>query len=320
MKNILKVGTDCSGIEAPIQALEQLQIPHEHVWSSDIDKFCIESIKANYAPERLYGDKESAYPDGDLRNRDHNELPTIDLYICGFPCQSFSQAGVRGLSRRGLSDPRGNIIYSCLDTIKAKKPRYFILENVKNILVLNKKDKKEKYGEVWKILWAEIQKLEMLGYFVDWKVLNTRNYGIPQNRERLYIVGTMNGKYSWPTMCKMNIIEQYIDNKDAVKSITRSDRARLQNGRSINKDAVFIDLGFVKYSAYPSADQYAPCITARTELYSFRKNRYANVKEYLMLQGFPTSFKQVVSDTQMKKQIGNSMSVNVLKQLISNLI
>jgi DNA (cytosine-5)-methyltransferase 1 len=236
--------------------------------------------------------------------------------VCGFPCQSFSQAGSRG----GLLDSRGNIIYVCLDTIKAKRPRYFILENVKNILSLNKKDRKEKYGEVWKIIWSEIQKLEMLGYFVDWRVLNTRDYGIPQNRERLYIVGTMDGKYSWPTMCKMNSIEKYIDNEDAVKSITRSDRARLQNGRSVNKDAVFIDIGFVKYSAYPTADKYAPCITARTELYSFRKKRYANVKEYLMLQGFPTTFKQVVSNNQMKKQIGNSMSVNVLKKLIQNLM
>ena len=127
MKSILKVATDCSGIEAPIQALEQLQIPHEHIWSSDIDKYCISSIKANYAPGRLYGDKDGPYPDGDLRNRDHRKLPDVDLYVCGFPCQSFSLAGMRGSSRGGLSDPRGNIIYSCIDTIKAKKPRYFIL-------------------------------------------------------------------------------------------------------------------------------------------------------------------------------------------------
>jgi site-specific DNA-cytosine methylase len=128
----LRVGTDCSGIEAPIQALKQLRIPFKHVWSripfkhvwsSEIDKHCIESIKANYKPGRLYGDKDGPYPDGDMRNRNHNELPDVDLYVCGFPCQSFSQAGVRGSSRRGLSDPRGNIIYSCLDTIKAKRPR-----------------------------------------------------------------------------------------------------------------------------------------------------------------------------------------------------
>ena len=178
MKNILKVATDCSGIEAPIQALKQLRIPFKHVWCSDIDKFCISSIKANYAPGRLYGDKDSAYPHGDMRTRDHRKLPDVDLYICGFPCQSFSQAG----KQKGLSDPRGNIIYSCLNTIKAKEPRYFILENVKNILFIDKKNKKEKYGESWKVIWGEIEKLKELGYSIDWKVLNTRDYGIPQNR------------------------------------------------------------------------------------------------------------------------------------------
>lgn len=91
----LRIGTDCSGIEAPIQALIQLNIPHTHVFSSDIDKYCIQSIKANYSPQILFGDKESQFPDGDIRNRDNSTLPDIDLYVCGFPCQPFSQAGDR---------------------------------------------------------------------------------------------------------------------------------------------------------------------------------------------------------------------------------
>lgn len=302
----LRVGTDCSGIEAPIQALKQLRIPFKHVWSSEIDKYCIESIKANYEPGRLYGDEDGAYPDGDMRNRDHRKLPDVDLYVCGFPCQSFSQAGYRD----GLTDPRGNIIYSCFNTIKAKKPRYFILENVKGILSIDKKDKKEKYGEAWKTIWSELEKLKKLGYSIDWKVMNTRDYGIPQNRERVYIVGTMDGEYTWPVKCKMKSIMDYVDYTDTKKNITNHNCAKIKN-------RVFIDLCFLKWSNFNS--EFAPPLNTGNNMWNVLLKRYANIKECLMLQGFPPSFKQVVSDSQMKKQLGNSMSVNVLKKLIKNL-
>lgn len=204
-RNPLRIGTDCSGIEAPVQALRQLKIPYVSVWCSEIDKYCIQSIKANYNPERIYGDKEGDYPDGDIINRDHNELPDVDLYVCGFPCQPFSQAG----KGEGLSDKRGNVFWSCIDVIRIKKPKYFILENVKGILWNDKKDKKDKYGNTWKVIWSEIEKLRDLGYYVDWRVMNTRHYGIPQNRERVYIVGTMEREYLWPEKCDMDDIENY---------------------------------------------------------------------------------------------------------------
>ena len=174
-------------------------IPHISAWCSDIDKYCIQSIKANYSPERIYGDEDGNYKDGDIRNRNHEELPGVDLYVCGFPCQPFSQAG----KGKGLEDKRGNVFYSCIDTIRIKKPKYFILENVKGILWNDKKDKKDKHGNTWKVIWSEIEKLREIGYYVDWRVMNTRHYGIPQNRERVYIVGTMEGEYIWPEKCEM---------------------------------------------------------------------------------------------------------------------
>lgn len=75
----LRVGTDCSGIEAPIQALRQLGIEHRHVFSSEIDKYCIQSIKANFDPELLFGDEETT---GDITKRDIAGVPDIDLYVC----------------------------------------------------------------------------------------------------------------------------------------------------------------------------------------------------------------------------------------------
>lgn len=75
--------------------------------------------------------------------------------------------------------------------IKTKRPKYFILENVPGLLYNDKERKRDKYGKTWTIIWKNLQKLFSIGYYVDWKIINTKNHGIPQ-RERIYIVGTMN--------------------------------------------------------------------------------------------------------------------------------
>jgi DNA (cytosine-5)-methyltransferase 1 len=116
---MITIGTDCSGIEAPIEALKQLGIPYQHKWSCEIDKFARKSIMANHPPEIMYED---------ITERDHSQLPDVDFYICGFPCQSFSLMG----KQLGTKDPRGNIMLHCIDVIKKKQPPVFILENVKN--------------------------------------------------------------------------------------------------------------------------------------------------------------------------------------------
>jgi DNA (cytosine-5)-methyltransferase 1 len=90
---VIRVGTDCSGIEAPIQALLQMKKKIKHVWSCDYDKFAKQSIYANYKPEIWYDN---------ITTRDHTSLPDIDLYVCGFPCQPFSLMG----NKQGTKDKR----------------------------------------------------------------------------------------------------------------------------------------------------------------------------------------------------------------------
>jgi DNA (cytosine-5)-methyltransferase 1 len=121
----MNIGTDCSGIEAPIQALSQLNIPFHHKWSCEIDKFARQSIQSNYEPEIMFTD---------ITQRDHSLLPDIDLYVCGFPCQPFSLMGLK----RVTEDPRSNIMIQCIETIKSKLPNLFILENVKNFKFIQK--------------------------------------------------------------------------------------------------------------------------------------------------------------------------------------
>ena len=314
---MLRVGTDCSGIEAPIQALLQLKIPFKHCFSSDIDKYAIQSIKANYKPEIIFGDSDGKYPDGDITKRKISTVPHIDLYVCGFPCQTFSSAG----KREGFKDIRGQVFWSCLDVIKRKKPTYFILENVKGLLFHNKEAPKDKYGKTFKVIWAEIEKLKRFGYYVDWKVLNTRHYGIPQNRERVFFVGTKRGEFSWPKPIKMKKLEKYVDWKDTEKrKIPNCAIELIKNMKKDMKKKIFIDLGFRK-NKFVNADLYIGAITANcVKNWCIPLQRHANMKELLSLQGFPKNFKQEVSNTQMKKQIGNSMSVNVLKEIIKQIL
>ena len=300
---MLRVGTDCSGIEAPIQALTQLKIKFKHVFSSEIDKYCIETIKANYSPEIIFGDKDGPYPEGDITKRNIKDVPDIDLYICGFPCQPFSTAG----ERRGLDDKRGNVFFSCIKLIKHKKPSYFILENVKGILHNNN-------GKTWEIIEKELNNLRKIGYTIDWKVLNTRDYGIPQNRERLFIVGTIYD-FEWPSEIKMDKLENYVDWNDDIYQHTKINCSHIVKA---NKN-IFISVGF-QCNTYPNAHLYSPCVTANSKLWCVPLHRYANCKEYMLLQGFSLRTKQVVSSTQFIKQLGNSMSVNVLKKIFNNLI
>jgi DNA (cytosine-5)-methyltransferase 1 len=304
---LLRIGTDCSGIDAPIQALRQLGIPHKHVFSSDIDKYCIQTLKANYDIPIIFGDKDGDHPDGDITKRDISYVPDIDLYVCGFPCQPFSQAG----GRKGLGDKRGNVFWSCIDVIMSRQPKYFILENVKNI-------KTHDSGKTWKTITETLSDLELLGYHVKWKILNTRDYGIPQNRERMYIVGTKTGEFTWPEPVETTI--EILDLVDHANT-ERCEWKRKTSLESIREDAVFIDVDFLHYTNYPNSNKYCPCVVARgSSLWCVPYHRYATTPEFASLQGFPDDFKQVVSNCQMKKQFGNSMSVNVLVCILKKLL
>ena len=297
---MLRVGTDCSGIEAPIQALQQLGIPFRHVFACEKDEYCEESLLANYHPEQFYPD---------MTDRDNNSLPDIDLYVCGFPCQPFSMAG----SRQGTNDEkgRGTIFWHCLDVIAKKMPMFFILENVKGLVTIDE-------GETFENIKEE---LAVLDYKVYWNVLNTKDFGIPQQRERLFIIGIrgdINISFEWPEKKPMKSLISFIDVNNTEREPVPDFVKRSGLLKNIPKDSIFIDIGFTQCN-FVNSGTVCPCITTQGNLWCVPMRRHASIKECLRLQGFPANFKQVVSDRQLKKQIGNSMSVNVLKAIYTSL-
>lgn len=312
----MHVGTDCSGIEGPVQALRNLGIQHRHVFSSETNQFCIKSIKANYKPEVLYGDPESSTPNGDITCRDNKNTPPCDLYVAGFPCQPFSLPG----SRKGLNDIRGTVFEACLDYIRTQRPKFFVLENVKNLIHIEN-------GSVFQYILGEINRIP--DYAVSHTVLNTKDYGIPQSRNRIYIVGIRGSDYPFvfPEPIPCLSLESFVDWDDRTPST--EPRAQLCKDisnklRQRNLPGAFFDQLHMQYSkkdpinkrGYPCA----PCILCNSYIWCVPMNRRASHKELLQLQGFPKDFVIDVSDTNFRKQIGNAMSVNVLEALFSKLL
>jgi DNA (cytosine-5)-methyltransferase 1 len=319
MPRLLRVGTDCSGVDAPIVALKAMKIPHRHVFSSDIDKHCIAMIKANCNPDVLFGDPEGPFPSGDIMNRKMKDVPDIDLYIAGFPCQPFSGANTHG--SRGFDHKSGFVFDGCYKVIQKKQPKYFILENVKGILA-------KTCAEEWEYIQSKLNRLRTV-YNIDWQVLNTQHYGIPQNRERLYIVGVKKpNTFAFPERrtlyTKENTsLKKYIDYTDTRPETNITNIMRTKLAKTENKPVVFIDLTTINLSGVINQAVRCPCLITSGTLWCVPLRRFATVKEYLKIQGFPISqskFKIVVSDNQIKRQMGNTMSVNVLKAVFKELL
>lgn len=304
---VLRVGTDCSGIEAPIEALIQLKVPFAHKWSCEKDKFARKSIEANYKPEKMYED---------ITSRDHKSLPDIDLYVCGFPCQPFSNVGRRG----GVEDDRSQIMNYCVNVIKHKTPTMFILENVRGFLSIEN-------GMIFESLIKQLGDIKRKDgkreYMVFYHVFNTKDYGIPQNRERVYIIGVKESQcreklFCIPKKTKMNPLVKYIDTKNIGlnnKGTTRACRERLRTIDNMNDDYV---VSTTNYGGISKG--VVPTITCKNPYYLTKFSRLLSAKECIWLQGFSRDFKQVVSETQLQKQAGNAMSVNVLKSVIEQML
>ena len=304
---MLRIGTDCSGIEAPIQALLQMNIPFEHSFTCDKDEYALKSIKANYHPKKIYKD---------ITKRKHAGLPDIDMYICGFPCQPFSLMG----NKMGTADSRSNIMYQCIKVIQKKLPKIFILENVKNFKFIQN-------GTPFNYLLDQLKNIKNkdkeFAYNVSFDMLNTKDYGIPQNRERIFIIGIRKDiqkePYSTPQKLQLKDLDDFIIDKTiCIPNISISLQKNLNK---ITNENIYKNNHIVTPFTYSSImNNMSPTLTTRCDRYFHTTyKRYLTTKECLSLQGFPINFIQDVSKMQMYKQIGNSMSVNVLKALFQKI-
>jgi len=184
----LKVLSLFSGIGSFEKSLTNLNIDYKLVGFSEIDKYAIGSYKAMHnVPDKLNY--------GDISKVNKSNLPEFDLLVGGSPCQSFSTAG----RRKGFEDTRGTLFFEFAKTLKLKQPRYFLYENVKGVVNHDKGN----------TLDTMVQALSDIGYTIDFNVLNSKYFDVPQNRERIYIVGLLNYiEEKWVISKKKNIVDK----------------------------------------------------------------------------------------------------------------
>ncbi|MFT9304013.1 MAG: DNA (cytosine-5-)-methyltransferase [Liquorilactobacillus nagelii] len=278
------------------------------IFSSEIDKFSQKTYKANF------GDT----PHGDITKIDPAIIPPYDILVGGFPCQAFSQAG----KKLGFEDTRGTLFFNIANILKHTRPKAFLLENVKNL-------KTHDHGKTFEII---MHTLEELNYSVQTILFKAKDFGAPQNRERIYIVGFDKNQVNdiddfkfpippMPTTRVGDILDSKVDSKYTIsdKLWAGHQRRKIEHKRKGN--------GF-GFSLFNEESKYTNTLSARyykdgSEILIEQNNknpRKVTPREAARLQGFPEDYIIPVSDSQAYKQFGNSVCVPVIHAIADQIL
>lgn len=273
------------------------------VFSSEFDDAACKTYEANFGE----------YPSGDITKIEASDIPDFDILLGGFPCQAFSIIG----KKEGFDNETcGTLFFEIERILKAKLPKAFLLENVRNLTAHDK-------GNTFRVIKSH---LEALGYNVYAKVLNALDFGVPQKRERIIIVGFLEDvNFSFPAPIPISqrktledILEQNVDSKYYVKDNIR--QSRILRLKDPNYPKPYISHENMAGSITPHP--YSSCLRAGASANYILINdeRRPTEREMLRLQGFPECYKVVVSYSQMKHQCGNSVAVPVIKAVAEQMI
>lgn len=266
----------------------------ECVFACDIDSNARKAYQANFSIE----------PKGDITQISEYEIPDHDMLCAGFPCQPFSIIG----NRLGFDDIRGTLFFDIVRIIKAKKPKFAVLENVKQLATHDK-------GRTLGII---LKTLESIGYTVYWKILNALDYGLPQKRERVIIVCFREYEdFSFPPKePNYKPLSEILENK-VDKAHYASDRIankRKEAHESKYKLAIWHENKTGNISSYPYS-----CALRAGASYNYllvNGERRLIPREMLRLQGFPDAFKIVCNEHNTRKQAGNAVPVPIISKVI----
>lgn len=265
---------------------------HKPVGWCEIDKFAQRSYRAMY-------NTEGEWFADDIQTVEPRDIPDFDCITGGFPCQAFSVAGKRG----GFEDTRGTLFFEIARIIRERKPQLVFLENVRGLL---NHDGGKTFGTILNTFWE-------LGYDVEWQLLNSKDFGVPQNRERVFIIGYPRG------------------------TSRRKIFPIRENNRSINElQGQYTNTLTARYEAAQATGSYiieskqyeekrVPMILDDTRSEKFEgvlegtQIRRLTPRECFRLQGFPDELfekaREVNSDSQLYKQAGNAVTVNVIYEI-----
>jgi len=262
------------------------------VYANEIDKYAASIYRKNFGGGELY--------EGDIRTVDTRDIPDHDLLVGGFPCQAFSIAG----KRQGFNEVRGTLFFEIARILNDKRPRCVLLENVKGLL---SHDSGKTFQTILKVLTD-------LGYRVEWQVLNSKDFGVPQNRERVFIVGHLRGQSGGQVFPNGESYKGTIQDRKKDKGQEHSGRAWALRQRDYKDGTNFIHYG--NSQDQKLSDKVAQTLNAghynQPKIADGIRIRRLTPTECERLQGFPDGWTEGISDTQRYKCLGNAVTTNVI--------
>ena len=287
---------------------------------------CVFSSEFNQHAQRAYELNFGEIPFGDITNIDLETVPNHNVLCAGFPCQPFSISG----KMKGFEDTRGTLIYHVFKIIEARKPEVVFLENVKHLV----------YHDKRRTLRTIIKHLEELDYIVSTKVLNASDFGVPQNRERIIIIGHQKKKFDFSkikTVAKP-ILEDFLDKENDFEYLdepyTILEKQKKQDSGLIF--AGYRNKAIRKAGVRPGTEHLSRVHKQPNRIYSTkgvhpalpsqessgrfwilhnRKVRKLTINECYRIMGFPERFKFITSKSELYKQIGNSVAIPMIKEV-----
>lgn len=287
---------------------------------------CIFTCEINQYAQKSYWLNFGEIPHGDINAININEVPKHDVLTAGFPCQPFSISG----KMKGFEDTRGTLIYKVFEIIEKHKPRAVFLENVKHLIHHNK-------GQTLSTILVHLQEL---GYHVSWKLLNASDFGVPQNRERIIIIGSQDKSFDFSKIETQEkpILKNFLD-KNAAFEFLNEPYTLLDNYKKQESGLIFIgyrNKKIRKAGVRPGTENLSrvhkqpnriysteglhPALpsqetSGRFWIYHENKVRKLTINECYRIMGFPHNFVKIDNQSELYKQIGNSVCIPMVKSI-----
>ncbi len=298
----------------------------ECLMSSEINDYCKTTYQNNFGKMPL----------SDVTKIPLNDIPNHDVLTAGFPCQPFSICG----KKRGFEDTRGTLFFHICEIINAKQPKVVLLENVKHLI----------HHDSGNTLTIILNSLEELGYYVDFKLLNAKNFGIPQNRERIIIFATKEKPFNFSkcNFTKTNSLEHFLDNDNGDFEFLNKDEYTLIENPVTQKESGLIFVGYRNKAIWKTGirentEHLSRVHRQPNRIYSVRGThptlpsqessgrffiylpdkdavRKLTIKECYRIMGFPENFKISESKSEAYKQVGNSICIPMVTELATQIL
>tara|TARA_Y100000816_G_scaffold18088_1_gene11835 strand:+ start:198 stop:1262 length:1065 start_codon:yes stop_codon:yes gene_type:complete len=298
----------------------------ECVFSSDFDKNIQDTYEKNFN-ERPFGDITKVNP---------SEIPDFEVLTAGFPCQPFSISG----KKRGFEDTRGTLFFDVCRIIKEKHPKVVLLENVKHFIHHDKK----------RTMSTVLSSLENLGYNISFKILNLKDFGLPQNRERIFIVASKNGCFDFDLVrnTPSKELRHFLDKEGDFEYLTNEEFTLIDPEKVTTQPSGLKFVGYRNKKGFRkgirpntehlnrvhrqpnriySVEGYHPTIPSQESAGRFfiyfpesNKVRKLTINECFRIMGFKDTYKKISSKGMLYRQIGNSVGINVIDELSKQII